>query len=493
LTDILIDNATISSSFRALGYVPIAKKELLDVDQAALERLTEAMLLGDSVVVPDNYQEQFRDERKRILHHDCFRHVPVTNEVKGNLEIISTETCKLWRDAYKEGASKGSLARYFELADSYFSNVWQGTRESASYLVTGYLGVGKDNPLIRAFVEKDYGDFALKVFGDFSEQLEVDLERSRNPPGWSIDAHQNFESSNRNIRRGPTEWRIDSEGELYRHDDPDDSDDPDDRGFDDSDDDDNLWESVDARFIANDLKRLVSTLAWLGKQYAWYQTLSAQLGAHYLSHPLRDFFAEDFLGELEVKPEGAEYGGVVRRGLRQFRENSQRALEEIGLGSSLVKVNLPMFLPLAIQRSSTGKDFLDTVSQLRSEPACVELREMLNEVDTALSEGDLKPYRRLQQEIEKIGTNLLRERGIESAQIKLSPPWKLIGVTPADAGVAFPTDALSLNLALPSALYKQFFVRRRYRVILKNIMEELALIPTLAKYKDKLNSYSRSK
>src|SRR5438309_847061 len=124
MADILIDNATISSSLRALGYLPIAKKELLDVDQAALERLTEAMLLGDRVMVPDNYQEQFRDERKRTLYHDCFRHVPVMDDVKGNLEIISTEMCKLWGDAYKEGASKGSLARYFELADSYFENVW---------------------------------------------------------------------------------------------------------------------------------------------------------------------------------------------------------------------------------------------------------------------------------------------------------------------------------------------------------------------------------
>jgi hypothetical protein len=80
MADILIDNATISSSLRALGYNPVPKKEFLDVDQAALERLTEAILLGDSVMVPDNYQEQFRDERKRILHHDCFRQVPVTDD-----------------------------------------------------------------------------------------------------------------------------------------------------------------------------------------------------------------------------------------------------------------------------------------------------------------------------------------------------------------------------------------------------------------------------
>lgn len=476
MADILIDNATISSSLRALGYIPIAKKELLDVEQAALERLTEAMLLGDKVVVPDNYQKEFRQERKKILYHDCFHHLEVSDEVTGNLEIISTEMCKIWGDAYKSGAKSGSLQRYFEFADSYFRYVWRGTKDSYWYLVNGYFGIGKENPLIRAFAQKDHGDFASKMFGDFSDELK-----------WELESNERELSM---VRPGLTTFFIDERGELYSHKESED-DEPD------YDDDDSYWdnvhEEINVESCARDLKRLISTLAWLGKQYVWHQTLSAQLGAYYLSHPLRDFFAEDFLSGLEEKPEGAQYGGVIRHGLKQFRENAQRSLEEIGLGASLVKIAVPMFLPLAIRLSSSGKDFLETVFQLRSEPACVQMRAMLNEVETALREGNLKPYRKLHRDIEKIGKNILRERGIEPAQVKLSPPWKLIGVTPADTGVEFPKEALSLDIALPSVLYKQFFVRRRYRTILKSIMEELAIIPTLGRYKDKLNSYSRSK
>jgi hypothetical protein len=126
MTDILIDNATASSSLRALGHISTAKPELLNVDQAALERLTEAMLLGDSVIIPDNYQEGFREERKRIFHHACFRHEPVGNHIAADLEMISTEMCKIWRDAYEKGAIEGSLARYFKLADSHFKYVWRG-------------------------------------------------------------------------------------------------------------------------------------------------------------------------------------------------------------------------------------------------------------------------------------------------------------------------------------------------------------------------------
>jgi hypothetical protein len=475
MADILIDNATISSSLRALGYIPIAKEELLDVDQAALERLTEAMLLGDMVVVPDNYQQEFRQERKKILNLDCFRHLAVSDEVTGNLEVISTEMCKIWGDAYKNGARSGSLRRYFNFADSYFDYVWRGTKDSYWYLVNGYFGIGKENPLIRAFVQKDHGDFASKMFGDFSNELSHDLESNQRELSIAGPGR-------------PTLF-IDEHGELYSHKESEDE------GPDDYDDSfwDNVTEEINVESCARDLKRLISTLAWLGKQYVWHQTLSAQLGAYYLSHPLRDFFAGEFLSVLEEKPEGAQYGGVIRHGLRQFRENTQRSLEAIGLGSSLVKINVPTFLPLAIRLSSSGKDFLDTVFQLRSEPACVELRAMLSEVEAALDEGNIKPYRRLHQEINKIGKNLLREHGIESTQIKLSPPWKLIGVTPAETGIDIPEEVFSLNFTLPYQLYKQFFVRRRYRVILKSIMEELAIIPTLAKYKDKLNSYSRSR
>src|ERR1700675_890463 len=109
MADVLLHNATVSSSLRALGYTALSKRELLDVDQAALERLTEAVLLGAQVVVPDNYQEQFRRERKQILHHSCFRHLPVPEQMTGHLNTISSEMCKLWGDAYREGAKSGSL------------------------------------------------------------------------------------------------------------------------------------------------------------------------------------------------------------------------------------------------------------------------------------------------------------------------------------------------------------------------------------------------
>jgi hypothetical protein len=445
MADILIDNATVSSALRALGFVRCPRRDLLDVEQAALERLTEAMLLGDAVVIPDNYQEEFRQRRKDILNHACFRHIPIAEDDTGSLDVISTAMCKLWSDAYEQGATTGSLARYFEFADSYFKHVWRGTKDSIYYIVQGYFGIGKTNPLIETFLQKDYGDYASKVFGDFSYELESGL--------------------------------VDVDREL--------DDDSDPRDFDDN----GVETVVRAEDITGQLTRLISTLAWLGKQYIWHQTLASARGATYLPHPLREFFAADFLGSIEQKPPGAKHGGVVREGLRKFSADAQQSLEEIGLGSSLVTLDVPTFLPLATRLSSSGTDFLDTVHQLRSERDCVELRHMLTEIASGLDEGNVTPYRKLRREIETIGKNILRERGIEIAQLRVSPPWQLLGVTPPDTTIDG-TDATSIGFDIPRVLYKQFFVRKRYRTVLKSVMDELAFLPTLGGYKDKLNRYA---
>ena len=37
-------------------------------------------------------------------------------------------------------------------------------------------------------------------------------------------------------------------------------------------------------------------MGWLGHQYIWHQVFAAQHELAYMPHPLRDFFAYDFLG-----------------------------------------------------------------------------------------------------------------------------------------------------------------------------------------------------
>ena len=101
----------------------------------------------------------------------------------------------------------------------------------------------------------------------------------------------------------------------------------------------------------------------------------------------------------------------------------------------------------------------------------------------SISKGDYKPLSKLTGEIEEIGKNILIERGLEERFVTISLPTTLLGIniSGGDAGIKLP---------IPSALYKQYFVGRKYRAFVKRVMEELAIPAQYGKLKDKLNSYA---
>ncbi len=140
-------------------------------------------------------------------------------------------------------------------------------------------------------------------------------------------------------------------------------------------------------------------------------------------------------------------------------------------------------LPLLIRESSSGKDFLDVLYQMRDEPEVYELRQMLNLVQESIAKGDYKPLSKLSREIEEIGNNIILERGLEEKFIKISPPTTILGINVTG-------DGASIKLPIPSALYKQYFHNCKYRTFVKRVMEELAVPAQYGELKDKLNGYA---
>ena len=147
---ILIDNATISSAFRALGLLSLKHKAVLDVEQAALGRLVEAMILGDKVVVPSTYIDKYQGARKSALALDCFEHVEVLED-EDTLCLQAAETiAPIWADAYDAGGERGTFTDYFQQANAFSQFTWEHS-SSAFYLVFRSMGVSKRSPLIEAF------------------------------------------------------------------------------------------------------------------------------------------------------------------------------------------------------------------------------------------------------------------------------------------------------------------------------------------------------
>lgn len=154
---ILIDNATISSAFRALGLLSLEHKAVLDVEQAALGRLVEAMILGDKIVVPSTYIEKYQGPRKAALTMECFEHVEVPED-ENTLCLKAAETiAPVWADAYCAGGERGTFTDYFQQANAFSQFIWEHS-SSAFYLVFRSIGVEKRSPLIEAFFASKQDD-----------------------------------------------------------------------------------------------------------------------------------------------------------------------------------------------------------------------------------------------------------------------------------------------------------------------------------------------
>lgn len=236
--------------------------------------------------------------------------------------------------------------------------------------------------------------------------------------------------------------------------------------------------------LSRHVRRMLSVMGWLGSQYIWHQVFSAQHESTYIPHPLRDFFSYDFLNRVNLgSHNSASFADAFTKGVGKFQGKLKESLDKLGVIDSSATISLPGMLPLLVRESSSGKDFLNVLYQLRDESEVIELRQMLSQVQNSIDSGNFKPLTKLTREIEGIGNNILLERGFEEKFITISPPTTILGIdiTGEDSGIKLP---------IPTALYKQYFLGRKYRSFVKRVMEELAAFSKYGELKDKLNGYA---
>lgn len=236
--------------------------------------------------------------------------------------------------------------------------------------------------------------------------------------------------------------------------------------------------------LSRHVQRMLSVMGWLGSQYVWHQVFAAQHDCAYIPHPLRDFFAYDFLNRASIGAKNQkDFAEVFTGGIGKFQGKVRDALLALGQVDSASTINLPGFLPLLIRESTSGKDFLDVLFQLRDEASTTELRGMLSHMQESIEKGDYRGLSKLGHEIEEVGRNILSEKGIEKRFITISPPTTILGI-----GIG--GDDAGLKLPIPSVLYKQYFLGRKYRAFVKRVMEELAIPAQYGALKDKLSGYA---
>ena len=145
----VLDNATITAAFRALGLIPVTCRELFELDVCALRVLVEAMVLCDQIQVVDNYKEEYSAERKKWLEYDCFKFVELDDNVESCIRRNAVAHDRNWK---LDSHLATELHGVFEDIAILFRHAW---RHSESFLVLKSFGIENkyNSTLVRALQE----------------------------------------------------------------------------------------------------------------------------------------------------------------------------------------------------------------------------------------------------------------------------------------------------------------------------------------------------
>ena len=408
----LIDNATVSSVQRALGKAQLRDLSVLDVEHAALERLVEAILLSDRVVVPDNYKEAFTPARKSLLEKFGVEFLSVDQEVDASLNMVARELIRPWFEAFDAGKDRGLFKEYLGQVDAFTNFIWEHSN-SEFFLVFRAHGIEKDSPLIEALL-----------------------------------------SSPRDVELGKHFQIIAEDGRSV------------------------YWNRLSPH-----VQSMLSVMGWLGHQYIWHQAFAAARDLVYSPHPLREFFANDFLSRVRMGSGSAiSFSNTFRMGVETFQGKLKANLETLGALNTSTVAKIPPLLPMVAAESSTADDFLKTLGQMRSDRRVTELRLKLSEAHSSAQAGDFTARSALLNDFEKIGTALFVEKGLDRRLLSIKPPTTI-------SGIKLEGDDAGIKLPILPMLYRQYFLHRTYRAFLRDVMADLAAPSQYGAIKTKLNSW----
>ncbi len=409
----LIDNSTVSSVQRALGKAKSYERDLLDVEQAALDRFVQSVLFTDRVIVPDNYKEKFTESRKTLLGKFNVNFAAVDQPIDQDLSDISNGLLGPWLEAFVQGSDRSLFSEYFSQIQAFSDFIWEHS-SSEFFLVFRAHGIGKDSPLIEALLASPADD-AL------GRQLKIIAGDG-----------------------GEVPWN-----RMSRH-----------------------------------VQRMLSVMGWLGHQFIWYQAFAARHDLIYSPHPLREFFANDFLTKVRLGANRIDqFSDVFSAGLKRFKTKLQSNLNDIGAHQNSYQFDLPNILPGIIKQASDPDDFITIVNQLRQENHVKELRAVLNEIAQEADVGAHRKRRQLLNDFDSIGNALIAELGVEARFLRLKPPTTVTGISVEgeDTGIKIP---------IPSALYRQYFLNRKYRSFLRDVMRDLAAPSQYGRLKTKIDGWA---
>lgn len=236
--------------------------------------------------------------------------------------------------------------------------------------------------------------------------------------------------------------------------------------------------------MSRHVQRMLGVMGWLGHQFIWNQAFAARHDFIYSPHPLREFFANDFMVRVQAGAiRASDFDDAFSVGVKRFKAKLQDNLRNIGAHENSIKFDMPNFLPGIVKMASGSDDFISITKQLRNDRHVVELRAVLSEILKESEQGIYRKRAQLLSDFDNVGGALIRELGVEPRFLRIKPPTTI-------TGIAVEGDDAGIKLPLSSRLYKQYFLHRRYRTFLRDVMADIAAPAQYGIHKTKLNGWA---
>lgn len=432
----IIDNASISSALRALGFVQCPNKSVFDLDIACLDNLVFAVLFSDKVKVPDIYQEEFRAERKMILDEAGIETFTVHQEDMNFIEKLSKKQLQKWALDYKCDGN-GNFQNILKLMNIYLDFVWNH-RSSYYQLV--------------------YRAFECKKMTTNKHLPALDAL-------FNIGNKVKFKS-----------LKLVKNAELY-------------------DNNNNLISNENSSFKTKHDFRLggkpyIASLAWTIHRAIFYRILSAKYSSTYIPHHLRSIgcaldsccASDKLINSLTIDQYGFNKSGkLIIESLQNIASESQSVLASVGAIEAAVIPELPPLLFYLLSKSNTREDFIQNLCQLKNDKRIIELRSNLRNFENAVKNNNFDQINKFKNNINNASNMIKTEFGITPNIFSFNPSALLKGGQ---------IDNLFVK-QIPSFLNKSVFLNPNdWRIWYKEVAFSLQNVAQLGKNHEKITSWA---
>ena len=339
MTNVVIDNSTLTAVERVLGHIPVDKSYDLSGDLSAFEGYLAGLLFYDQPVRIDDYKPEFSESRAQ--------HFPELGTVKfeaDSYESLLSQARELTSKTYLKihGGDLGNdpIGEFLKDLDLHVCPAWR--MQSSDF----YLRIQLLADETGTSVEK-YSPLMSAIFDQLSE-----TKNAGRKPIWDKEL-------------------IGSDGKPVR--------DVVGKGHDGS------------RKVGGDLHAFSAGLNWLALRSVFYAIVSEYLEAATICHPIRnDFIARYYTNDLgAVRPDQRE---AV---LSYFRATASELIDQSNeiLGGGAFKLRTPLISAWATMAAGSPQKARAHVMEISGSPEAIALRARMRDIENLQAEEDFAKAR----------------------------------------------------------------------------------------------------